>query len=67
MKESRLAQTVERKKLLQKNLLKLEQKINNLKGTVERKINLDMLQVKYSPMSRGRPGKIPKMSEDLVS
>jgi hypothetical protein len=72
IKEFRLAHTVEQKKILQKNLLKLDQKITKLKTNIEPNYNIDQQRfirspLNYSPMSRGRLGKIPKMSEDIVA
>ena len=68
IKEFKLSQTLEKKKTLQKNLLKLDQKIIKLKHQVEPKYEIELKKnryyVDYSP--RLKIGKIPKLSDDVV-
>lgn len=72
LKEFRLSQTVEKKKKLQMNLLKLDEKIGKLKNKIEAKSELDLRNSQNrnllinSPLTKSRVIKIPKMSDDMV-
>jgi len=72
LKEFRLSQTVERKKKLQMNLFKLDEKIGKLKSKLDAKSEIDLKNsinrnlLINSPVSKSRVLKIPKMSDDSV-
>jgi hypothetical protein len=72
LKEFRLSQTVERKKKLQMNLFKLDEKIGKLKSKLEAKSEIDVKNsmnrnlLINSPVTKSRVLKIPKMSDDSV-